>query len=57
MTTAEAFESVYQAVERFIEKGLCWRCAIVMASDSTGVHRERVEDVWVLRQAELAAQP
>lgn len=56
ITPGEAFDKLFQTVERFIEMGLCWKCAIVMASDKTGVHRDRVEDVWVRRQAELAAE-
>lgn len=52
-TPSEVFESLFLAVEQFIDKGLCWQCAVVMASESTGVSRERVEDVWIRRQAEL----
>lgn len=52
LTPGEAFNSVYLAVERYIGMGLCWKCAIIMAADNTGVHRDRVEDVWIRKQAD-----
>lgn len=57
LTPREAFEAVFEAVQGYAHKGLCLNCAIVMASESTGVSRDRVEDVWIDRQVELVTRP
>jgi hypothetical protein len=57
LTPEEAFDYVYRAVEKFIADGTCWQCALILASAKTGVHRERVEDIWIARQAQRLADP
>lgn len=44
-------ETVYLTVERYISKGMCWKCAILIAAELTCVDPERVEDVWILRSS------